>query len=60
MILETAMLDVRPGQEGEFEGAFAEASSIIAPMPGNPSHELHCCIEQDFRYLLLVRWETYG
>jgi heme-degrading monooxygenase HmoA len=58
MILETALLDVRPGQESAFEDAFAKASSIIASMPGYLSHELLRCIEKESRYLLLVRWET--
>jgi heme-degrading monooxygenase HmoA len=30
MILEVAILDVKPGQEAEFEAAFAQAQAIIA------------------------------
>jgi heme-degrading monooxygenase HmoA len=58
VILEVAMLDVRPGQEDAFEDAFAKASSIISSMPGYLSHDLQRCIEQPSRYLLQVRWET--
>lgn len=58
MILEVAMLDVRPGQEDAFEDAFAEASSIISSMQGYLEHELQRCIERPSRYVLLVRWET--
>lgn len=58
MILEVAVLDVRPGQESEFEAAFASAQSIIAAMPGYVSHALHRCLETGSRYLLLVDWET--
>ena len=57
MILEVAMLDVRPGQEPAFEVAFAEASSIIASMPGYIRHSLLRRIESPMRYLLLVEWE---
>lgn len=57
MILESAALDVRPGQELEFEAAFAEAKRVIASMPGFISLELHRGIEKPNRYLLLVRWE---
>ena len=32
MILEVAVLDVRPGSEGSFEAAFRQAASIIASM----------------------------
>ncbi len=58
MILEVAMLNVIPGEERAFEGAFAEASSIIASMDGYLGHELQRCIEDRSKYLLLARWET--
>jgi heme-degrading monooxygenase HmoA len=58
MILELALLDVRPGQGDAFEAAFDEAQRIIAAMPGYLGHELHACIEAENRYLLLVRWES--
>ena len=58
MILEAAMLQVRPGMEEAFEAAFRRASPIIASIDGYVSHELHRCLEAAGRYLLLVRWET--
>jgi heme-degrading monooxygenase HmoA len=58
MILEVAVLDVRPGREREFEAAFAEAAPIIAAMPGCRSHQLQRCVEKPHRYLLLVDWDT--
>lgn len=57
MILEVAILDVKPGHEPQFEQAFGEAQRIIASMPGYLSHQLQRCLEKDSRYLLLVRWE---
>ena len=60
MILEVAILNVKPGQEREFEAAFGKAQAIIASMPGYVSHQLQCCLEQPARYLLLVNWETLG
>jgi len=56
MILEIAILNVRPGREDEFEAAFAQASSIIASMPGYVSHQLQRCVETSNRYALLVNW----
>ncbi len=56
MILEVAILNVRPGQASEFEAGFAKAQRIIASMPGYLSHELRRCLEVENRYLLLVRW----
>lgn len=58
MILEVAMLSVRPGEGKAFEAAFAEAQGIIAAMPGYLGHELQRCLEVADRYVLLVRWRT--
>ena len=58
MILEVAVLNVRPGMTVDFESAFAQASSIISAMPGYISHQLQRCIEVPDRYLLLVNWAS--
>ncbi|AFZ32304.1 Antibiotic biosynthesis monooxygenase [Gloeocapsa sp. PCC 7428] len=58
MILEVAILDIKPGLAAEFETAFKTASTIIASMPGYSSHELQRCLETTNRYMLLVRWQT--
>lgn len=58
MILEVAILDVKSGQEEEFEAAFKQASSIISSMPGYASHQLQRCLETNNRYILLAQWET--
>ena len=58
MITEHAILEVKPGQESDFEAAFAEAKAIIASMPGFESLHLHRCVERPSCYLLLVEWTT--
>lgn len=58
MILEHAILPVRPGREEEFEVAFAEAKPIIASMPGFIDLTLSRSIETPGEYLLLVHWES--
>ena len=58
MILEVAMLDVKPGQESEFESAFEKAQQIISSMDGYVSHQLQKCIEKPNRYILLANWKT--
>ena len=58
MILEVAMLTIRPGQSGPFEQAFAQAAPIIASMPGYLGHELQRCLEVQGKYVLLVRWRS--
>ena len=57
MILEAAMLQVRSGEEENFEQAFRKASSIISSMKGYISHNLHKCIEEKGKYLLQVNWQ---
>jgi heme-degrading monooxygenase HmoA len=58
MILEVAVLNVIPGQQGAFEAAFSRAAPILASMPGYISHEVRPCIENTSRYMLLVQWQT--
>ena len=58
MILEVAILDISPGQESEFQAAFANASPLISAMQGYVSHQLQRCVEKQNRYILLVNWET--
>lgn len=57
MILELALLDVKPGQGAAFEAAMTEARPLIAATPGFLGMEVRPCIEAPGRYLLLVRWE---
>ncbi|MEY9871365.1 heme-degrading monooxygenase HmoA [Streptacidiphilus sp. MAP12-33] len=60
MIMESALLDVRPGQEDAFLAAFAEARPLIAVQRGFRSLELRRCVDagRTSRFLLLVEWET--
>ena len=58
MILESASLQVKPGESADFEAAFRVAERIIASMPGYRSHELQRCLEREGYYLLLVRWDS--
>jgi heme-degrading monooxygenase HmoA len=56
LITEQAVLDVVPGEEADFEAAFARAQALIASMSGFESLRLLRCIERPNRYLLLVEW----
>ncbi len=58
MILEHALLPVRPGRAADFEAAFATARPLIASMPGFRGLRLSRCREQPDLYLLLVEWDT--
>jgi hypothetical protein len=57
VILEHALLSVKPSEEAAFESAFAEAKAIIAAMPGFLRRTLSRCLEHPSTYLLLVEWD---
>jgi heme-degrading monooxygenase HmoA len=58
MILEHALLPVKPELSEAFESAFREATPIIAGMPGFQRLRLSRCIERPEHYLLLVEWDS--
>jgi heme-degrading monooxygenase HmoA len=58
MVLEMAILDVRPGQEAAFEAAMRQARPLIEAARGFVSIDLRKCVETPNRYLLLVSWKT--
>ena len=58
MILEHALLPVRPDRQADFEAAFARAKPLIAGMPGFRGLSLSRCLEEDSTYLLLVEWDS--
>ncbi|WP_100610814.1 antibiotic biosynthesis monooxygenase family protein [Confluentibacter lentus] len=57
MILEVAILNVKKGQEKQFELDFAKAGQYISSIKGYVNHSLKKCIEQDNQYILLANWE---
>jgi heme-degrading monooxygenase HmoA len=58
MILEHAILDVKPGHHSAFEAAMQQASPLIAASDGFLGLEVLPCIETRGRYLLLVKWTS--
>jgi len=58
MILEVAILNVKKGQENDFESAFFKAKEIIKRSKGCVEHQLQKCIETNGKYILLVKWEN--
>jgi heme-degrading monooxygenase HmoA len=56
MILEAAVLEVKKGQEKEFEKNFALAGAYLQSVDGYLGHSLRKCVEQENKYLLLVDW----
>jgi len=58
MVLEHALITVRPDAHEEFQVAVTKAREVISAAPGFRSFALHKCIESPDRYLLLVGWES--
>ena len=58
MILEHALITVRPDSNREFEAAMVKARAVISASPGFGSLQLHRGVESPDRYLLLVEWDT--
>jgi heme-degrading monooxygenase HmoA len=57
MILELAILYVKPGLQEKFETDFAIAGQYISSINGYIEHTLQKCLEQENKYALLVKWE---
>lgn len=58
MILEIATLNIQPGQEAQFELAFAEAIKIIQSIKGYIAYDIRRGIEHPSRYALQIHWQT--
>ena len=57
MVVEHAILNVRPGRSEAFERAMTEARPLIAASPGFRSIEVRQSAEEPERYLLRVVWD---
>ena len=58
MILEVATIDIKPGTNAEFEQNLEKAQAVISRSEGYLGHQFQKCIEQENRYVLLIRWEN--
>ena len=58
MITEIAVLNIKKDESRLFEIAFQKAQRIIISMKGCIEYELLKCLEQEDKYLLIVRWQT--
>lgn len=58
MILEVAIMKIKPERIAEFEAVFPQAAAISASTPGCISLELQRCVETKGKYFYLIRWES--
>ncbi len=58
MVLEVALIDVKPGAQSDFTDAYAKARSVIADAPGVGPVRMTKGVETPTRFVLLVEWES--
>ena len=58
MVLEIATLIIKEGQNEKFESDFKKAEQYISSIEGHIEHGLQKCMEQENKYVFLVKWES--
>ena len=58
MVLEIAQVDIKPGQEAEFEVGVAKAAPLFKRAKGYKSLSLQRSMEKPSRYRLFIGWDT--
>jgi heme-degrading monooxygenase HmoA len=58
MVLEVALIDVRPGQEDDFTAAYGRVRTLLTTTPGCLTVRMTRGIESPSRFVLLVEWES--
>ena len=58
MILEVAIMKIKPDLIAEFEAVFPQAAAVSASTPGYISHEMQRCVETKGKYFYLIGWES--
>jgi heme-degrading monooxygenase HmoA len=58
MVLEVALIDVRPGEEDAFTSAYGKAHETLAGTPGCRTVRMTRGIESPSRFVLLVEWDS--
>ena len=58
MVLEVALIDVKPGEEDAFAASYAKAHPFVAQSPGCLSVRMTRGIESPGRFVLLIEWES--
>jgi heme-degrading monooxygenase HmoA len=58
MVLEVALIDIRPGQEDAFAAAYVRARPLVTSTPGCRSVRMTRGVESPSRFVLLVEWDS--
>lgn len=58
MIMEIEIIRIKQGCINDFERDFRKASLLLTSMQGYIHHELFKCVQEDLKYILLVKWHS--
>ncbi len=58
MVLEVALIDVKPGSEDAFAAAYEQARALVASTPGCRSMRMTRGVETPTRFVLLAEWDS--
>ena len=58
MILEVAVMKIKPELISKFEAVFPKAAAISRSTPGCLSLEMQRCVETKGKYFYMIRWES--
>ncbi|UQX90154.1 antibiotic biosynthesis monooxygenase [Jatrophihabitans telluris] len=58
MVLEVALIDVKPGSEADFETGYRSVRAALTDSPGLLSVRMTHGVESPTRFVLLVEWSS--
>ncbi|HCT75425.1 MAG TPA: antibiotic biosynthesis monooxygenase [Micromonosporaceae bacterium] len=58
MVLEVALIDIKPGEEEAFAAAYRKGHETLATTPGCRNVRMTQGIESPARFVLLVEWDS--
>jgi heme-degrading monooxygenase HmoA len=58
VVLEIAVIEVKPGAEDDFVTAYRSVRSLVASAPGCRSVRMTKGVESPSRFVLLVEWDS--
>ena len=58
MVLEVALIDVKPGEQDAFAAAYGQAHRLVTDTPGCRSIRMTRGVETPTRFVLLVEWDS--
>ena len=58
MVLELAHIQIKEGQNEQFEANLKKAQEVLRQAKGYQGHQFQQCVEEPQQYILLITWES--